>query len=163
MQQICSVTYFYECDDCKLLVTWTTTCVPMFDSSGVKNLWILRDNVVNIAPADVSLLRQVINNHCTGCAVKQIRVFHNEWFNWRYLHTSSVKCHTTQLQCYESILFAVLETCENWPGLVNNFTMSATPVKFPGTALLSGFQSSLGALKSTKYLVNNSLFRIKDP
>ena len=44
------------------------------------------------------------------------------------------------------------ETCENWLSLVNSCIYYAhqTFENLPGTALLSGFQSSLGALKSTE-------------
>ena len=50
--------------------------------------------------------------------------------------------------------FGMTETCENWLGLVNiSVYYAPKPVKFPGTALLGVFRSSLGAL-SKQYLVN---------
>ena len=43
------------------------------------------------------------------------------------------------------------ETCENWLSLANSGIYSAHhTVNLPDTALLSGFQSSQGALKSTE-------------
>ena len=44
------------------------------------------------------------------------------------------------------------ETCENWPNLVHNCVYNAhqTQEILPGTAFLSVFKSSQGALKSTE-------------
>ena len=57
-----------------------------------------------------------------------------------------------QRQCGKFGQIAMPKTCENWLGLVNICIYCAhwTHWNLPGTALLSGFQSSQGALKFTE-------------